>query len=111
VLVLAAGWLLFASGGPAAVLRRRVPSLRHGLIATWVAALVGFFANDSGAGIPPIGLFVLAPLLFALGIRSGGSPADRAAEGPGGGVRDVALARRSTLDGLLHRKRRGRVDP
>jgi hypothetical protein len=81
------------------------------LAAATICWTLGFFANDSGAGIPPIGLFVLAPLLFALGIRSGGSPADRAAEGPGGGVRDVALARRSPLDGLLHRKRRGRVGP
>jgi hypothetical protein len=88
-----------------------VPFLGHGLAAATICWTLGFFANDSGAGIPPIGLFVLAPLLFALGIRSGGSPADRATEGPDGGVRDVALARRSPLDGLLHRKRRGRVDP
>ncbi len=46
-----------------------VPFLGHGLAAAAICWTLGFFANDSGTGIPAIGLFVLAPLLFALGIR------------------------------------------
>ena len=61
---------------PAQRIWEDVPFLGHGLAAAAICWTLGFFANDSGTGIPVIGLFVLAPLVFALGIRMD-SPAVR----------------------------------
>ncbi|MCW2752863.1 MAG: hypothetical protein JWQ32_274 [Marmoricola sp.] len=48
-----------------------VPFLKAGLRAVFFCWVIAFFSNDSGTGIPPTGLLVLAPLLVLLGMSSG----------------------------------------
>jgi hypothetical protein len=44
----------------------RVPFLKHGLRAIVICWVLAFLSNDSGTGIPPTGVIVLAPLLLLL---------------------------------------------
>lgn len=48
-----------------------VPFLGPGLRAILFCWVLAFFANDSGTGIPPTGVLVLAPLLVLLSIAAG----------------------------------------
>lgn len=48
-----------------------VPFLAPGLRAILLCWVLAFFANDSGTGIPPTGVLVLAPLLVLLAMSTG----------------------------------------
>ncbi|UIJ36121.1 hypothetical protein [Allobranchiibius sp. GilTou73] len=51
---------------PIARLWSQIPFLGNGLAAAVICWVIGFFANDSGTGIPPIGMLIAAPLLVVL---------------------------------------------
>lgn len=53
-------------GRPVARLWSPVPFLGNGVAAAVICWVIGFFANDSGTGIPPIGMLITAPLLLVL---------------------------------------------
>jgi hypothetical protein len=57
-------------GRPLAVVRRQFPMLQAGLVAAYVAAVLGTLANDSGAIIGGVTLTVLALSLAALALGS-----------------------------------------
>ena len=51
---------------PIARLWSQIPFLGNGLVGAVICWVIGFFANDSGTGIPPIGMLIAAPLLVVL---------------------------------------------
>jgi hypothetical protein len=57
-------------GRPLAVVHQRFPMLQAGLVAAYVAAVLGTLANDSGAIIGGVTLTVLALSLAALSLGS-----------------------------------------
>ncbi|AKU18466.1 hypothetical protein VV02_25760 [Luteipulveratus mongoliensis] len=58
-------------GRPLAAVTSRVRYLGHGLAAVAICWLLGFLSNDSGTGIPPCGMVVIAPLVVMIAASSG----------------------------------------
>lgn len=86
----------------------RVPFLPQGMAAIAACWLLAFFANDSGTGIPPTGVLVVAPLLVmlaaapSLGRRPAATvpasvDADGQLKGKGSDTIDTALARAAVI--------------
>lgn len=69
---------------PIARLWSPIPFLGNGLVAAVICWVIGFVANDSGTGIPPIGMLIVAPLLVVLATIS--TPVAAAQEAPAAGT-------------------------
>lgn len=65
--------------GPLADVLERYPILGPGLVAIVLCWLLAFLSEDSGTGIPPTGLLVVAPILTLLAART---PAEGRAQTP-----------------------------
>jgi hypothetical protein len=79
----AIGFMIFLArypGRPLAAVRDRIPTLQAGLVAAYVAAVLGSAVNDSGVIVGGITLTVLAASLLVLALGPGAieGPADRA---------------------------------
>ena len=81
VIPIAVVFLVFLSRyptGPMARLRRQIPTLRAGVVATIVAAVLGSAVNDSGAIVGGVALFVLVASLAWLALDEMASAGSRA---------------------------------
>ncbi|MEO8749811.1 MAG: hypothetical protein ABI384_05380 [Allobranchiibius sp.] len=88
VLLIVAIIVLIAPGRrltqPVSRLWDRLPFLGNGLVACVICWVIGFFANDSGTAIPPVGMLISVPLLVVLSTWAGRSQTGTALAGPSG---------------------------
>ena len=68
---------------PVARLWSVIPFLGNGLVAAVICWVLGFLANDSGTGIPPVGMLIVVPLLVVLATTSAREEAPRTSTAPG----------------------------
>src|SRR5918998_333731 len=86
---IAVAFLVFLSRYPTrpmARLRRRIPTLRAGIVATIVAAVLGSAVNDSGAIVGGVALFVLVASLAWLALDELAAPRTPSDAAPAEGI-------------------------